>query len=155
MGSSPIPATIRPVGQAVKTRPFHGCNMGSIPVRVTTKKKDTNLVSFFFCVPRMRDPIHHRTACRSGLGSQIWRKDVPCLHRNSSANLARVSEPSRTPKGVLLFCVPRMRDLTYLFAKDGVLNVKTAKAIKSQEGSRGFPLFWLICCSSRWWWAAQ
>ena len=25
----------RPVGQAVKTRPFHGCNMGSIPVRVT------------------------------------------------------------------------------------------------------------------------
>ena len=25
---------IRPVGQAVKTRPFHGCNMGSIPVRV-------------------------------------------------------------------------------------------------------------------------
>ncbi len=27
----------RPVGQAVKTRPFHGCNMGSIPVRVTSK----------------------------------------------------------------------------------------------------------------------
>lgn len=26
---------IRPGGQAVKTRPFHGCNMGSIPVRVT------------------------------------------------------------------------------------------------------------------------
>ena len=42
MGSSPISATnlsqsvgMRPVGQAVKTRPFHGCNMGSIPVRVT------------------------------------------------------------------------------------------------------------------------
>ncbi len=28
---------IWPVGQAVKTRPFHGCNMGSIPVRVTKK----------------------------------------------------------------------------------------------------------------------
>ena len=26
----------RPVGQVVKTRPFHGCNMGSNPVRVTT-----------------------------------------------------------------------------------------------------------------------
>ena len=26
---------IRPVGQAVKTSPFHGGNMGSIPVRVT------------------------------------------------------------------------------------------------------------------------
>ena len=25
----------RPVGQVVKTRPFHGCNMGSSPVRVT------------------------------------------------------------------------------------------------------------------------
>ena len=40
MGSSPIPAT-RPVGQAVKTRPFHGCNMGSIPVRVTKKEQGT------------------------------------------------------------------------------------------------------------------
>ena len=29
---------IWPVGQAVKTRPFHGCNMGSIPVRVTKKR---------------------------------------------------------------------------------------------------------------------
>ena len=29
----------RPVGQAVKTRPFHGCNMGSIPVRVTKPEK--------------------------------------------------------------------------------------------------------------------
>ena len=28
-----------PVGQAVKTRPFHGCNMGSIPVRVTKRNK--------------------------------------------------------------------------------------------------------------------
>ena len=26
---------IRPDGQAVKTRPFHGCNPGSIPGRVT------------------------------------------------------------------------------------------------------------------------
>ena len=28
-------AATRPVGQAVKTPPFHGGNMGSIPVRVT------------------------------------------------------------------------------------------------------------------------
>ena len=27
----------RPVGQVVKTRPFHGCNMGSNPVRVTKR----------------------------------------------------------------------------------------------------------------------
>ena len=30
-------AATRPVGQAVKTPPFHGGNMGSIPVRVTKK----------------------------------------------------------------------------------------------------------------------
>ena len=42
VGSNPTSATkSRPVGQAVKTRPFHGCNMGSIPVRVTMKKADT------------------------------------------------------------------------------------------------------------------
>ena len=38
----PVPVGIAlretwPVGQVVKTRPFHGCNMGSSPVRVTTK----------------------------------------------------------------------------------------------------------------------
>ena len=38
--SSQIAAT-RPVGQAVKTPPFHGGNMGSIPVRVT---KNENLL---------------------------------------------------------------------------------------------------------------
>ena len=35
---SPVPfkgTLLRPVGQVVKTRPFHGCNMGSSPVRVT------------------------------------------------------------------------------------------------------------------------
>ena len=31
-------AATRPVGQAVKTPPFHGGNMGSIPVRVTKKE---------------------------------------------------------------------------------------------------------------------
>ena len=36
--SSQVAAT-RPVGQAVKTPPFHGGNMGSIPVRVTMTRK--------------------------------------------------------------------------------------------------------------------
>ena len=44
--SSQIAAT-RPVGQAVKTPPFHGGNMGSIPVRVTRKKDFTKVKSFF------------------------------------------------------------------------------------------------------------
>ena len=37
MGSSPISAT-RPVGQEVKTPPFHGSNTSSILVRVTKRK---------------------------------------------------------------------------------------------------------------------
>ena len=38
-----------PGGQAAKTPPFHGGNTGSIPVRVTTKRKGTaNAVPFLF-----------------------------------------------------------------------------------------------------------
>ena len=47
IGSNPISAT-RPVGQAVKTRPFHGCNMGSIPVRVTKNKSVVFATLLFF-----------------------------------------------------------------------------------------------------------
>ena len=47
--SSQIAATIRPVGQAVKTPPFHGGNMGSIPVRVTKKKRSSSDGRFFLC----------------------------------------------------------------------------------------------------------
>ena len=44
--SSQIAAT-RPVGQAVKTPPFHGGNMGSIPVRVTKKVPHLSVRNFF------------------------------------------------------------------------------------------------------------
>ena len=39
---------IRPVGQAVKTPPFHGGNGGSIPPRVTKKKKHFERSAFSF-----------------------------------------------------------------------------------------------------------
>ena len=46
-------AQIWPVGQAVKTPPFHGGNMGSIPVRVTNyvsrKCLFYGVCEFFFC----------------------------------------------------------------------------------------------------------
>ena len=49
MGSSPTSAT-RPVGQEVKTPPFHGSNGGSIPPRVTkTKSKSKDLLFCFDC----------------------------------------------------------------------------------------------------------
>ena len=43
--SSQIAAT-RPVGQEVKTPPFHGGNMGSSPVRVTKKERSESFVLF-------------------------------------------------------------------------------------------------------------
>ena len=46
----------RPVGQAVKTRPFHGCNMGSIPVRVTKPEKALQEECFFHF--RVWRPVH-------------------------------------------------------------------------------------------------
>ena len=50
--SNQIAAT-RPVGQAVKTPPFHGGNMGSIPVRVTNKNSDAFASEFFvMCIGR-------------------------------------------------------------------------------------------------------
>ena len=49
--SNQIAATIRPVGQAAKTPPFHGGNVGSIPARVTKKEQTPNRVSVLFCCP--------------------------------------------------------------------------------------------------------
>ncbi len=46
----------RPVGQAVKTSPFHGGIMGSIPVRVTiqkTRKQCNIIVSEFFILNQL------------------------------------------------------------------------------------------------------
>ena len=44
---------IRPVGQAVKTPPFHGGNGGSIPPRVTKQKSKPRRLAFLF-VPVLR-----------------------------------------------------------------------------------------------------
>ena len=52
MGSSPISAT-RPVGQEVKTPPFHGSNTSSILVRVTKKELNRNFdLTLFYSRPK-------------------------------------------------------------------------------------------------------
>ena len=64
VGSNPTSATIpRPVGQAVKTRPSHGCNMGSIPVRVTNTQKAGQKSCFFYflCVGDPYEESHPAT----------------------------------------------------------------------------------------------
>ena len=66
---------IRPVGQAVKTRPFHGCNMGSIPVRVTSKTKRTLTgVSFLLCWQPLRVAYTSPKHFCFGLGTHC----MPC-----------------------------------------------------------------------------
>ena len=56
---------IWPVGQAVKTPPFHGGNMGSSPVRVTSKKH-TIIGVLFCCMCPVREWRRtHRVRARS------------------------------------------------------------------------------------------
>ena len=61
-GSNPVTATTfliaknRPVGQEVKTPPFHGGIMGSIPVRVTkpyARKQRKYVVSEFLFIQKL------------------------------------------------------------------------------------------------------
>ena len=55
---------IWPVGQAVKTLASHAENMGSIPVRVTKKRKQDKCPAFSFFVPRpSSNTARTRTAC--------------------------------------------------------------------------------------------
>ena len=49
VGSSPTRGVVRLLGQAVKTSPFHGGDMGSIPVGVT------NLIRHFSSAGRATD----------------------------------------------------------------------------------------------------
>ena len=77
---SEILYSMRPVGQAVKTRPFHGCNMGSIPVRVTKTScsQGSRMFSFYpsFLGRRTRIAAQATAACggyrepEQGRGSQ-------------------------------------------------------------------------------------
>ena len=70
---------IRPVGQAVKTPPFHGGNMGSIPVRVTKKQKPTEWWAFAFCNLR-----------RESKGAGVNDMPVACQSRDLARPQARI-----------------------------------------------------------------
>ena len=71
MGSSPIPAT-RPVGQAVKTPPFHGGNSSSILLRVTNKKAAFEPCSnAVFLYPSRRLGMESRASVH-GIAIGVW-----------------------------------------------------------------------------------
>ena len=65
----------RLVGQAVKTRPFHGCNSGSIPLRVTNEKKTPGRRVSFFRWQLCRRAASHALAHRD-CGSHFHRRRV-------------------------------------------------------------------------------
>ncbi len=105
---------IWPVGQVVKTRPFHGCNMGSNPVRVTTwkfssagrasalqaeghrfepcnfhqKKKDT--IRCLFSFPKIKRNLREALQVLK-FDSNTCRAFLPCIYaltaKNSSISL--------------------------------------------------------------------
>ena len=89
----------RPGGQEVKTRPFHGCNMGSIPVRVTIEKRTPFSRCPFFYVIRTQDRTHSRRPCASNMGSKH------CSAASVSEALSGGQIPVRfaLPKGVPFF----------------------------------------------------
>ena len=98
LSGTPLDSQKRPVGQVVKTRPFHGCNMGSNPVRVTTDGGLAQLV---------RAPASH--AGGHWFESSSLHQKVPDFLRNqelflfissnSDAAFWRFSlDPNRDPK---------------------------------------------------------
>ena len=104
---SGIPLERRPVGQEVKTRPFHGCNMGSSPVRVTTSAIRKGCRSYGGLAQLVRAPASH--AGGHWFESSSLHQKVPDFVRNqelflfmpsnSDAAFWRFShDPNRDPK---------------------------------------------------------
>ena len=97
----------RPVGQVVKTRPFHGCNMGSSPVRVTTSAARQGRRQYGGLAQLVRAPASH--AGGHWFESSSLHQKVPDFVRNqelflfissnSDAAFWRFShDPNRDPK---------------------------------------------------------
>ena len=71
----------RPVGQAVKTRPFHGCNMGSIPVRVTKNNLNRffGLGCFYFKTKGLVYGINSLCELHGIAPWGVWHRGLPCI----------------------------------------------------------------------------
>ena len=106
-GCESIPCLIWPVGQVVKTRPFHGCNMGSSPVRVTTSAIRMGCRIYGGLAQLVRAPASH--AGGHWFESSSLHQKVPDFVRNqelflfissnSDAAFWRFSlDPNRDPK---------------------------------------------------------
>ena len=133
MGSSPIPAT-RPVGQAVKTPPFHGGNMGSIPVRVTNTKAPMQSHRCF-CIGDPYEESHPAMQAarlalrvrirRSKIGERLAQRDIlqaqserifalcakfPCF--DLAVHYFIIERTGTSSEVSVLFLLPHTRNLT-------------------------------------------
>ena len=84
---------IRPVGQVVKTRPFHGCNMGSSPVRVTTSAARQGRRQYGGLAQLVRAPASH--AGGHWFESSSLHQKVPDFVRNQELFLFMISKVTR------------------------------------------------------------
>ena len=62
-----------PVGQAVKTPPFHGGNMGSSPVRVTKENRQDKIPPFFFVCDTVRERRRTHWFARASFACEALR----------------------------------------------------------------------------------
>ena len=91
LAGHPLSKQRRPVGQVVKTRPFHGCNMGSSPVRVTTsaiRKRDCRINGGL--AQLVRAPASH--AGGHWFESSSLHQKVPDFVRNQELFLFMISK---------------------------------------------------------------
>ena len=89
---------IRPVGQAAKTPPSQGGNMGSIPVRVTTKKKALAFASAFFRCMRLialRRAVSHRVDRRLAARDIAFGSYVPSESEALSLCASKISRRAK------------------------------------------------------------
>ena len=91
---NPLDSQKRPGGQVVKTRPFHGCNMGSSPVRVTTsaiRKRDCRINGGL--AQLVRAPASH--AGGHWFESSSLHQKAPDFVRNQELFLFMISKVTR------------------------------------------------------------
>ena len=81
---------IRPVGQAAKTPPSQGGNMGSIPVRVTTKKKHLLSQVLFSLYAALPYAARYRFAVTGALRRVILPSAVMCRAKAKHYHFAQV-----------------------------------------------------------------
>ena len=86
------PVKIWPVGQEVKTTPFHGVIMGSIPVRVTIqhsrKQRNIAVSEFFFYTENMVCPLLVRY---SDFAADILVLSCCILRKKTESSVHRLS----------------------------------------------------------------